>query len=213
MFKTNRKFLYDSLEDAERRLLNTVVLYKGDPVYIERIRGLSSNQIADVILLPTGKTAAIETQLDLSSFEVLDLPPLGYVNLANYAHYLVRQPIRAVRQGLCAQNVNISANPDGGTPNWDRLMRTQGLVDMFKNKYPTFDSVFDEIIKSDDAKKKAFSKRYALAIDDMESITLEYRGINIARANNPKKYGPRFTLPKKYEYLTEELTENAIRTE
>jgi hypothetical protein len=209
---SERKFHYDSLEDAQRRLLGTVVMYDGDPVFIDNIRGLSRDQIADITVLPYNAIRK-EVKLLVKNFQVLDLPPLGYINYGNFSHYLTRVPVRQIRQGLCAQNVMISQNPDGKNPTFDQMMRHQSMVDMFKNRYPHFDECWERLLKADEPFKIAFGKKFAVSIDDMESVTLECRGINVARSNNPRKYGPRFALPKKFEYLAEELQENAIRTE
>jgi len=49
---SKNKFFYDSLEDSQRRLNFTVVLFQGSPVWIQNVIGLSKDQQAEIIHLP-----------------------------------------------------------------------------------------------------------------------------------------------------------------
>lgn len=211
---SKRKFFYDSIEDSQRRLNGTVVLLDGEPALVNAVNGLNTDQIASVMPIPySPRTAPIEAPLIPKRFTIRNLPPLGYVDYKDHSHYMMRVPSRQTKQGYCRANTQISPNPLGGTPTFEGIMNTKQFQAMMAGKYARFTNVFDEILASENPLKRAFCKQMALDIDDMESITLEHRGMKVAVANNPRKYGPVFRLPKKFQYLTEELQEFGVRVE
>lgn len=213
---TKRKFFYDSVEDSHKRLTSTVVLLDDEPVYIQAVSGLNTDQIADYVALPFNPNGANDPRkapLIPSRFSIRSLPCLGYVDFKDFSYYTARIPSRQGKQGYCRSNIQVSVNPNGNTPNWDGLLQTKSVVTMMKNTYSGFAKVFDQIVGSEEPLKRAFAKHMALEIDDMESISLEHRGMKVAVVNNPKKYGPLFRLPNKFRYLTEELQEYGIKTE
>lgn len=214
---SKRKFYYDSVGDSQARLSGTVVTCRGEPCFVHSVQGLNTNQIAQVTFLPynpRSKEFKIEEiPLTRENFEVNRLPQLGYVNGKNFAYYLSRRPVRGIKQGLCRGNVDIPNPYDGPAPNFETLISKKEFVDMLLGKYEAFRNVFDHVVYSDEMTTKAFNKQYALELDEMESVTLNYRGLKVARANNPRKVGPVFKLPKQFHYLAEELQENGIRIE
>lgn len=208
------KFFFDSIQDANQKLASTVVMAKGLPCYIETVQGLNTDQQAKIYWMPLDqhRNDSEILRLDKETFEVKRLPSLGYVNHRNYSHYLSRRPVRQAVQGLNSRNVHIPGG-DEGTPNWDAMLYSRDFADMLMNKYISFDRVFDEILTSQMPLKKAFSRTFAMSIDDLEAVYLWNRGVKVAVANNPKKYGPVFKVPQKYKYLNEELTEQRISLE
>lgn len=213
---SKRKFFYDSIEDSQRRLNGTVVILDGDPVLINSVNGLNTDQIANCFQLPFARDQVgrgVDAPLIPKRFVIRDLPTLGYVDFKDHSYYTMRIPSRQGKQGYCRSNTQITANPNGGTPTWETLINTKQFRQMMLGEYTRFGQVFDGILGADNPMKRSFSKCMALEIDDMESVTLEHRGMKVAVANNPKKYGPVFRLPKKFQYLTEELSEHGIRVE
>ena len=212
---TKRKFFYDSVEDAQRRLNGTVVIVDGEPAMVQAVNGLNTDQIANVVMIPW--TPQNVRQLDVplipKRFTIRNLPTLGYVDWKDHSHYLMRIPSRQNKQGYCRQNTQIPQNPNGNNPNFEQIVNSSNFKTMLSGKYDRFDRIFDAVVSSDNPLKRAFAKHLALEIDDMESVSLEHRNIKVAVCNNPKKYGPVFRLPKKFQYLTEELTEHGIKVE
>lgn len=210
-----RKFFYDSVEDSQRRLSSTVVQFDGDPVMIHSIQGLNTDQIATVFHLPYSRVDGNHFSAPLipSRFQIRDLPGLGYVDYKDFSYYTMRIPSRQGKQGYCRSNVQILQNPNGGTPTWEMLLATKEFRGMLTGKYKRFGDVFDSVISSDTPVKRSFSKTMSLEIDDMESVSLEHRGMKVAVANNPKKSGPVFRLLNKFRYLTEELSEYGVKVE
>lgn len=211
-----KKFFYDTVDDANRRLSSTVVLFKGDPVWIHDVRGLNTDQVATIQDLPWKDQKSKQTPLTSETFSVRNLPPLGYVDHKSHSFYLVRKPARQGKQGYCRSNVEILPSPDVVAPNFEGLISNTGLLDMFRNEYSPFKTVYDmmmESIQNEGTMKKAFSRTLALAVDDMESIILEHRGTKVGVANNPRKYGPTFRILDRYHFLKEELIENGIKLE
>lgn len=180
---------------------------------IENIVGLNTDQVAQFYPLPIKAPVVQQAPFTAEHFTIRNLPHLGYVDYRGYSHYVSRVPSRQNVQGYNRSNTTIQANPEGNTPNWDALTQTVGLRDMLTGKYRKFGTIFDEVIESDVPIKRAVSLTSALSVDDMETLDLEYRGMKVARCNNPKKYGPLFRLPKKFHYLKEEFEENGIRIE
>lgn len=211
---SKNKFFYDTVADAQRRVSQSVVLFRDDPVWVLDVVGLNRDQQAQILRLPfTERGQQEEVSFTPKDFTIRNLPGLGYCDYGRFSHYLSRIPSRQGKQGYCRTNVSVQFNPDGPVPNLDNLLSFKDSIDMLKNRYKRFDQVFDEIIHSEEPLKRAFSKKMALEIDDMESVTVEHRGIRVAIANNPKRHGPVFRLLDKYHFLREEFEENGIRIE
>ena len=211
---SKRKFFYDTIDDSNQRLRETVVVCKNEPAYVAGVMGLNTDQIAEVIFLPWDDKPKTE-QIPLTNdfFEIKNLPCLGYVDFGNYSHYLCRRPSRQTKQGLFRNTVYIPPSPEGKTPGFNAILGTKEFYDMLKGKYPSLDKVFGEVLASDEPTKRAFSKTMAVAVDDVEAVSLWHRGMKVGVCNNPRQYGPVFKLPNKFSYLREELEENKIRIE
>lgn len=207
-----KRFFYDSVDDGARRLSKTVVMHKGEPVWLQDVMGLNTDQQATISRLPLkiGKDLEV-VSLVRDDFEIRQLPCLGYVDYKGSSYYIRRIPVRQGKQGYFEETTEIPVNHQGYIPTFKQLISTTEFVSMMMNKYPKFDKVFEEIIESDEETSKSFKKTFSLSMDDMSCLALNYRGQKVAIANNPKKYGPVFRLPKQFRYLTEELNESGIR--
>ena len=172
---------YDTDNYARSRLLNTIVLYEGDPVEIEHV--------GDGLAVYTKLKGGGADRCHLSS---LDLTPirLGYFNHDGDAYYLKRLPKRHDwRQGLRGNNVNMP-----------RLLN-QGVVALCKGTYPPFERACSMV--EDGHSVVAFSRQFAID----SSGDLEYRGNYIVGGVQNLPLGHTVDLTPEYSYLAEALKE------
>jgi len=198
--------------------LGCVVLHKLkgslEPCLIDQIQGLNTDQQAYIQLLPANFDKPIyikDVPLTNEFFEIHRLPPLGYVDYGDASFYLSRRPLRGTKQGFTRGNINIPQSPHTRTPDYNNLVIRKEFLDMLKDRYESLEKTWEKISKSNEPLMRAVTKILAVSIDDLESVTLFNRGMKVGVCNNPRKLGPVFTLPKKFQYLKEEIVESGIR--
>lgn len=175
---------YEHLEDAVMRLKNTIVRYKGEPVYITDLRNGTKDEIFRVYFKPlpmrdafeprkvvldkNGRPAFaddVEEERKYISSKFFDIAPfkLGYVNREKGAVYCARLPNRVQKQGLSSENFTAKA-PDGF--NFNSFLNCKGVLDMVNGKYPTLQEAQRQL-----AEKKsplvAFSREFAISRDEI----------------------------------------------
>lgn len=190
--------MYDR-DQAALRLANTVVEYDGRPYLVANVSGNNVNPTLDLMDLPKQrdviKILADDPKLNYRRFQ------LGYVNYNRNALYLSRMPARQQKQGLCNTNVNVSGD---GRWNFNIIMGSDAINDVFQNRYPTFNEAVDSIKPGE---SMAFSRRFAVYLDeDLGFYELRYKGERIAWGDPAV-----FNLPSNYTYLTEVIQQEGIR--
>lgn len=138
-------YRYASLNDARQRLDGTVILLKGQPIYVSMMT--SKTTVEGVNLLDRNNVR-------------LELGPrpeplrLGYINYQGRPRFVSRKPTRKVRQGLCPDNLLCSDVEIG------RVYTSTEFAEMLVNKYPSLNECVE--ILEREKKGVAFSRLFAL---------------------------------------------------
>ncbi len=209
---------YETSEEVKTRLESSVVLYDNRPVYISRVANVDglegdNKEIARVYFfeLPyKGRAKEGEVRKYLSS-KKFDLTPfkMGYVNIGGEATYVSRHPHRQYKQGL-SQATTVCTDIKGHRSEdvgFQTLVSSQGFVDMFDNKYPSFKEA-GELIGAKENSSVAVSKSFAFFIDhDLETLFLMNKGVKCGLARRGDKS---LVIPPKFHFLREEMEEHRI---
>jgi hypothetical protein len=205
---------YETAEEISARLLNTVVVYDGKPVYITRIGPADvgeKKEIARVFFyeLPlVGKAEEVRKYLSSRNF---DLTPfkMGYINHQGQAIFLSRNPTRQYKQGL-SNNTLVCTDIRGKRSEvmgFDHMIRSPGFMPMFEGKYPTFKEA-GALLGDKENSSVAISRSFAFLIDhDLESLFMLHKGV---RCGIAMKEDRALKVPPKFHFLREEMEEARI---
>lgn len=202
---------YETVDDANLRLRDTVVLYKGEPVFIHSVRRAETpDEIFRVYYspLPLSKAKVLSRGEDADkrkyiSSKHFDICPfrMGYVNSQSKgAFYCCRLPNRVQRQGLSAENFK-AITCQGKQVDFRTFCCTPEVIHMVNNVYPIFQTALKAL---DKVFSIAFHYDFALVKDsNIESlIYLFHRGEKAGFLNDGK-----IVLGKKFKCLKEGLIE------
>lgn len=172
---------YGNLDDCNLRLAGSVVSYKGEPVYITDvhrgqedevfrvyIKDLPSNEIGGDDIFERARARLEERQEGKARRYILskdvDISPfkLGYVNGKTTAFFATRQPYRMQRQGLHSENFE-ARDHKGNKITFTSFLSCAGLLDMYHNKYPTFEEALKKL--SEKLPSVAFSREFCVERD------------------------------------------------
>lgn len=202
------KNFYENREEAEFRLSGSVVMYDGDPVYVQTVENHDDEtvrlNIATLPLNENGGGKTVRKKIDSPLFNKFRPFDMGNVN---FLHNGVISPIRIERtpartrvQGTTGANCRISMIHKG-TPavaNWSMILQNEGFVEMCKGVYPTFREFLDS-----GAPAVCISSDFTVSKGESGLIGLAYRFDKIGIVNTK---GMVFLFPK-YKYLKEMLEE------
>ncbi len=127
---------------------------------------------------------------------------LGYVNgltsldLTTVAFMASRIPLRRWKQGLSDENLFL-ANGDGF---WSILQHKE-FTNMLTGSYPSMQTAQERL--GDKVRRVAFSRHWAVGLEDDKAKSLWFRGNKIGEAASFEKLQP----SKKYEWLREPYSE------
>lgn len=200
---------YESLEEAQRRLLNTVVLYDNEPVYVIAVRNIDANDRAqgavnkDIVRvefqrLPIKADTLIERKY--ISSRKFDFSPfkMGLIELNTGLHYLSRTTGRQQQQGLSDGNLSVTSI---GDVYWDKhiqhMVSEEALYNTIKGVYRPF----NEVVEDKKETGSAFSRSFSLLHDRDIGLSFFY--------HKNKRCGyikdKRIVLGPNFKYLLEEL--------
>ena len=171
--------------DLPQKLSDTVCRYNGYPVFVTTER----SNVLHLFHLPTrepfdpSSIRSNDENLDISSV------PLGYINMPgkvgkdtkNVVYYLMRNPLRRVKQGVTANSLKVYAmNRNTIDHSTTSIMFSQGFVDMVLGKYTTLENslaMLKKFLKEspDSNHDIAISRDIALSIDKMGIIKVFFK--------------------------------------
>lgn len=221
---------YETVDDANMRLRNTVVLYKGNPVLIKTVvSGETTDDILRVLIqeIPVPKNTinkhdfeeirrgevklkVADDQRKYISSKHFDIAPfrMGYVNSpkGNGAFYCCRMPNRIQKQGLCAENFQGFDNFGGAVP-FGTFLSCEETVEMITNKYPTFDQAVKGL---DKVLSVAFSRDFCIVKDEIipNLLYIYHKGYKVGM--HTKNTGE-VVLGAKFACLKEGLQEMKVK--
>ena len=224
---------YESSEDAKLRLRHTVVLYNGEPVYIQDVK--AGNGKPDDILrvlfqpLPTtppgglargdvfgrrrlvmppepAPAPAEDIQRKYISSKHFDIAPfrLGYVNAKTGAFYCQRLPNRVQKQGLCSENFRGFDNHKDAV-SFQAFLSCPETPEMVAGKYPTLDQALACLKK---VASIAFDRDFCLVRDEVipDLIYLYYKGDKVGMYSRDE-----IKLGDKFKCLKEKMNELQLK--
>lgn len=211
---------YETLEEADRRLRGTVVLYDDAPVYISSVEAApreSKDEIFRVyaVPLPRDPTRDIHdsSYRKFISSGKFDFAPfkMGFMNSKHGSFFLQRLPVRqGYKQGLANGSLTLEriGPPDkrAYTPAFADLLADPAFADMILNKYPDFKQVMETLrakVKPCEAATRCFAVSHEPDID----LSIAYhktKRVGIITDDN------RLRLSKQFHFLKEEMEENRI---
>lgn len=155
-----------NVEDINILFSRTLVLYKGEPVFVHKNAG------REVLceFIETGKVEKI-------NFNLKDFKPishrLGYVNTAVGCAYLMRKPVRRYQVGLSYDNIQLLETPSDFYMEIKTdisTLRSRFIVDTIKGEYPDIDSCYMNAVALNTT--FAFDRQFAVTYEGR----LYYRG-------------------------------------
>lgn len=211
---------YETVDDARMRLRGCVVLYKGQPVYINDVgHGTGKDDIFRVMFneLPiTGgrpargriEEAADELKRKFISSKHFDIAPfrMGYVNREGSPFYCSRLPNRVQKQGLC--NENFSGLTNSGTPvPFAVFTNCKEVPAMVAGDYPSFERALQLLDKVGEV---AFHREFCLVKDPVISglVFLYHKGKKVGMYT---KGTGEIGLGKQFLCLRETLQEQRLK--
>lgn len=170
--------MYATLEEARNRLLSTVVVRDGQPVYVTDIAGRDGAVELVVRSWPfNGRATSATVRADDPSFNRFVTPPLGFANYFVNGHrhslWCTRTPVRRMQQGLIDGNFTATAiGPQAMRFNLEQLRPTDAFVEMIRGEYPSFDVALAALVPDSSI---AVTRSYALLMS-AEGYTTLYEG-------------------------------------
>lgn len=154
---------YNSVEDLSMRLKNTIVRYRGEPVFIDKVT--PDLDVRVVKLLDRFRTSYVD-----SSHEDLDIssPPLGFMNNVNEAGYIFRTPRNTQKQGVVPSNLTVMLINNGRSYRegigWETIEDLIPIGQSIAGIYPSFEEVVDMVSKPRPNRNvsQAFSRDWAM---------------------------------------------------
>lgn len=184
-------YFWTDIEQAQTRLIGCVVLYDGQPVYIDNVTNVADDDIprAHIRVLPCKEQDGSNSRKMLNSpkfNKFRKMPNLGWMNVSSGAGavFLARQTHRATKHGLTVGNVLITSTPRraagdtndmtalvSGAYNFSSVMFDKGFVDAHNGQFPSLESVLARI---EEGSSIAFSRKYCV-IRDYDGIRWLFR--------------------------------------
>ena len=166
---------YESVNDANMRLGNTIVLYDGKPVYVREVGAIGEGEgkngdIFRVYVKELPLTAEDRGNYDRKfiSSKKFDLAPfpMGFMNHNGKAIYLSRAPKKQQRQGLSEGTLSsytLGDTTGSRAVRFNDLLRMTEFTDCISNKYPNVREATRLVEAGADS--VAFSRVFAIARD------------------------------------------------
>lgn len=184
---------------ANNRLGDSIVLHKGQPVYVVEVRGDEGGR-AIIRSIPQNNTVGVPlSELDLTPVR------LGYVNEDGDAHYAMRVPSRQWRQGL--RSSQLISLPSGNWRGRNRITTSSNFANTVVGNYPSPISCYESIVNGE-VNGQAFSRSFAIVRTNRRgpSYNLCYKAtvVGTAHVGDSRMI---LTIAPKFSYLTELLEE------
>lgn len=204
--------MFETAEEMDLKVTNSVIGYGNEFIYVRGANNMGKK--IRYVQLPLDATGVMANQIKgevnwehpALNYNVFKL---GYCNEERKGRcmYLIRKPVRRMRQGLAADNV-YAYDPKYGDYKVDftNLLYSKGFIDMLKGKYPTPEEAL-EILKEKVKNKKAngvkhvvaFHRHFAFSTSKLGLILVQYKGEDVAWGKSVKD----FNIPSQFMYLKE----------
>lgn len=188
-----KELRYLTAHDVSTRIGNSIIRYRGRPVYCQLHREDKEDLTVDLFSPTDGSRFngihSSDDEIDVKAF------PIGYVNKELIASYTTRIPSRRPMQGLSINNtIYWHPSKDGGRrqqPLNRGDLTTKYFFDMLNDKYPSLDKCLAFLKDAPSGARghvsSAFNRKFAVTEDDVGQIKLNYFALPIAIFNSKKQ--------------------------
>lgn len=194
--------LYETLDEARRRLCETIVMYDGEPHMVRDVSG--NNARIKLYLRRTWDSHDLDpVYLDDPKLNYRDYR-IGYINLDTEATFAARIPTRGhYKQGLYSGNMSFTKvrAPGGGTycPEYNSIYMSLGFRSMLKGEYPSVRTAIERLTAINGPTTVAIHPWFAVRYNSFrKDYELDYKGERVGYGK-----GTNFELPEEYHYLKE----------
>ncbi len=218
---------YDTLEEAQSRLKNTIIYYEDEPVYVRDIvdtrhgqpygRGQEDRFTLHYYTLGRDRKGGSDT-LANPAFRQNNFK-LGYFNIGSgvpgtepgseklRTGYLTRITTRRTKQGICQENLMVvPTERDLGNLRFGDMHLSQPVKDMLTGTYMSPEAAASHVVDRGSF-SAAFHRHFAFSYDDFrEDIVLLYRGHKIGFGDCEE-----ITLGPQYKFCREAALEAGIK--
>ena len=186
--------MYDNAGDAHMRLSESIIRYKGVPVFVHNVR---EDMTVNFSLLSDGSPGTAPcTDPD---FDITPVPT-GYVNYHNDSSYVQRVPCRRWKQGLSRDGVEASP-AHGGSPPARDLVSTPEMAATIMDEYPPFLEALSQV-RTGASRAAAYHRFFCFVRNEMGLVWLWYKGVKVGWMEQDIPM-----LGVQFQYLYEELRE------
>jgi hypothetical protein len=192
--------LYDNLEDAKTKLVNTICTHQGKAVLVNKVSEVEKPGNFIISCVQTNVRSHISVNLADPDFNYMKFN-IGYSNHGHSAGWWYRIPVKQYRQGLKSEQMRLNVS----NPHFRDIefQFNRPIADMVENKYPSFVEA-EVMLKRGEAHILAFHKDFACTWDEIHhDLIVEYKGKKIGSMISPNN----FKLLSDYTFLTEALRE------
>jgi hypothetical protein len=195
--------LYDSLDEAVNRLVNTMVTYDGAPVYVTHVERHGKDFQLSLSRFPYDGRDQFNALASDPLFKGFQSPPLGYCNFFYRradTTWCERIPSRQRRQGLSGDTCNAVSLVSGLRIPWNELYISDGFNEMVRGEYPSFDEAFQRLIPSSSI---AVARDFAVRMSEGGYTFLYYKRDEVGMFVRDNLY-----LRSDRQYLSEMIIEH-----
>ena len=200
---------YDNAQDVQLRLNNSVVRYKNRPVFVGQNLQTPVQNAQDLILDVYDLLEQKWIDKVHSSDEDLEVKamPLGYMNDATDALYIMRQPCRRSRQGLSVENCYYYVPVTNQISNIKRtLLKSLAFGKMVIGDYPGLEQAL-KTLYTHKVKSVAIGRKVSVMMDEIGLIKLVYFTTPVGVYN---KRHSRFFIPERFEHYVPVLAAHDV---
>lgn len=200
--------VYDSVDEAQRRLVGTVVTYDGQPVQINDVRS-HPDGILRVSFQPwpfDGRDPDVRKKINSPLFKRFVTPPLGFCNYfsgrsAN-CFWTERVSARTQRQGLSSDTFNASALQSGDRVSYGALISSDAFREMVTGEFPSYADALARLVPNSSI---AVDRNFALAKTPGSYVFLYHRKEEIGIVLRDSLY-----LRNDRQHMLESISENPV---
>jgi hypothetical protein len=199
---------YDSVEEAQRRLVGTIVTYDGQPVQVNDVRSHPDGilRVSFSAWPFDGREPDVRKMINSPLFKRFVTPPLGFCNYfsgrsAN-CFWTERVSARTQRQGLSSDTFNASALQSGDRANYSAIVASDGFREMVCGEYPTYADALARLVPNSSI---AVDRNFALAKSAGSYVFLHHRREEVGIVLRETLY-----LRNDRQHMLESIVENPV---
>ncbi len=195
--------IYDSVDEVRNRLVNTIVCYGGQPVFVADAGVIAGTLSVRILEWPFTRGDGRWVAVADPAFNRFQTVPLGYANYFPDGQHVVwceRLPARRMRQGLCEESFS-GFSKGGGRVNFRNFRSDTSFNEMVTGDYPPYQFALDAV---DAGSSMAVGRDFAIFRGDEGFATLHYRRTPVGLA-----FADKVVLTPKTAWMTETINEAA----